>query len=117
MLEGTSWVLRSVRFKRPADVTITSDNKRTLSQPEAGELARAISESRFWAEVGSNADPKGIVEGSTWIVEGRRDSGYQLVRRRSMPAVDDPLRALIDVLAELAGFSDSQLFRDKQRPT
>ena len=89
------------------DRAIADRAERALSDEEGRAVTTAVQTSQFWTvpTLLWARNRNGVVDGSRWILEGRRGTAYHAVSRH--PFLDEPVRALAVTLVKLADLPTS----------
>ena len=83
-----------------ASLKRTFQSQRSITESEWSELVAAIENAGFWT-MEHNPEVEGLLDGSTWLIEGRRDRGHHIVEYQT--SEDGSFRSLALSLIRLAG--------------
>jgi hypothetical protein len=112
--DGSIWRILGIRLNSFSDRTVAERKETVLRDDQGRALRDLIDDTRFWTTPRSVRDPIGY-DGDTWILEGRRDSGYHLLHRWGVR--EGPILQLGLALVKLSGISAPDLFLATERWT
>jgi hypothetical protein len=106
--EGHAWTATAEKFQSRKDLTTPIRINKSLSATEAQKLEHAISVSGFWMMPNPVPDAD-VFDGAVWILEGRRDNQYHVVRRLGQS--DNSIRVVALTLMQLANVRKPEQMR------
>ena len=82
---GSNWKIAGLGSSGGPSAAKIERRERVLSHDEASELVRSVKNAEFWSTSAWFPGPP-VSDGGIWIIEGRRDDVYHVVRRWGLSA-------------------------------